>query len=161
MFFIIIFTVFLVWFIFCNYQDGWFGSLFFGTVVGFLFTLFVGLFVHAFLPVTLQSYTVPIYSASLEDALRGSFVFGSGSIDSVDKYSTFIKSGNGKRKFTFDAADVTVIEKAGVVPHIVVQYEQPVNSWWTKFVAMTEPRNHKTIEMVVPEGSVTTQFNID
>jgi hypothetical protein len=163
MFWIILFVVFTVWLVIKNVDDDVgllfsivFGALFSGFAVFMLATV-----ANMTLPTTTQTYTVPIYSAASKGQLSGNFVFGSGSINSVDKYSTFVKSGKGKKKYTFDAGPVSVIETNKDVPHITIQYEKVTDSWWAKLVDVEMDRGHKVIEMVVPEGSVTASFNIE
>jgi len=161
MFWISLYIIFVVWFVYANRYDGLFFGVGFGILIGAALLIVVMSLVYITTPTTIRYYTVDIYSATSKDQLHGNFVFGSGSINSVDKYSTFIKSGNGKKKYTFDASPVTIIEDNKITPHVTIQYEKVVVNWWTTLIDMKANRNHKVIEMVVPEGSVTTSFNIE
>lgn len=97
MFYIILFA--LIWLValvitYESYYDffDYFMWLFFSSVVSGLFTFLIA----AFLNITVvyhyqytEQRTVQIYSAKSKNGIEGNFVWGSGRINDVDKYSTF------------------------------------------------------------------------
>ena len=162
MFFVYLFILLIGIFVLLFKKDlGWF-SLIPSGLIAAMITVFSGLIITETLPLVEKTYSVPIYSAASKDVLNGRFVFGSGTIGSIDKYQTFIKYGNGKKKYIFDSSSVVIVEDNKTSPHIVIAYNEVKKNWWTDLVNTNTPHlNYRVVEMVVPEGSVTTSFRID
>lgn len=105
-----------------------------------------------------------IYSLKNSEGLSGSFFLGSGNINSVSKYTYFIKNkDDSKEKKNIDSDGTKIYEDEQKEPYIKIKQCKPgqefsfLKGWWK----LTEPCDFNEIkEIHVPTNTVIMEFKI-
>lgn len=103
-----------------------------------------------------------IRSVKFDSRVTGSFVIGTGSIDSVDYYYIFTHMGNGQWKKQRVKSIDTVIEETVDQPQLL-QYRRTkhCNWYWKYFLGIENFMSIDTIYVLkVPKGSITEEYKL-
>ena len=102
----------------------------------------------------LSSYQ-EIVSIRQDSQVIGNFFLGSGSIDSIEYYYFYFKSGDGYELGKQPIKNTVIIERNNVSPHI-----ERIKDNWFSSSAITEIYG-KSAKIYVPEGTILMNFNLE
>jgi phosphate/sulfate permease len=139
-------------------------SIIAGPLIGFAFALFAGIIVSLLLSdsVEMESYvdkTTHISALKDGSSVQGDFFLASGSVDEVPMYFFAKKKSGGIVMDSIEAEDVIIIEDDTEEPRIV-EYAGRFKSDRLEYWLPSTP-THVETRIYVPEGTVTTKFDID
>lgn len=110
-----------------------------------------------------EDYKQNIYSLSNQTSVKGSFVLGSGNINSVEKYYTFIRNSNGGyERFIIDTGNVILYQdiEGDNIPYYFAQqitYSPP--EWLTPKGWFTT-KKMTTYDFHVPVNTIIDKFEV-
>lgn len=125
---------------------------------GFIGMIF-GVIVAAILPsdMTTEFKTEKLVSMNRDGSINGSFFLGSGSIESKQQYSYFVKDSIFFELKSVDV-DVSKITYTNETPKVVMSRKVPTGFWGEWFTLSLHPKNYI---FYIPEGSILHNYNLN
>ncbi len=96
-----------------------------------------------------------IVSIKQTSTITGSFFLGSGTIDSIDYYYFYFKSGDGYQLGKQPIENTVIIESDNITPHI----ERTAGNFFSN--TLIEDLYGKSAKIYVPVGTILMKFNLE
>lgn len=158
---IIVVVCFLLAIKFCRKNDNAFVMIFIFTALSFIVGNLLVFVIGALLPTKMEVLdTMKMISVKDSNALEGSFVLGTGSINQVEYYTFYREWGNGYKKEKVPVKDSVVFEENDKVAELIVMkkvYKEP----WMNYVGLILTGQRKNeYELHVPKGTIIREFSL-
>lgn len=138
-------------------------------IIGWVLSVLAVVLVQWTMSVCLPTEIVPSYKVKImsvkndKGTISDSFIFGSGSVNWVERYSYYREWGNGYKKENVRVAKSTIFEEDRVDAELVVTKEVFHSPWIRKHfevIHIVEVGGGDGYEFHIPKGAVLMKFSV-